>query len=357
MRISCGNALFSFAFPRRDYYNEIIMKTSKILLSIAMFFIAGTLVFAAKVTKVACVGDSITFGYLIPTRTTEAYPIILGQFLGEDFEVRNFGNPGKTAGDYLGQKGRWLGANKEHKDCVDFEADIIISNLGINDTGAWWDAKLFVEGYEKLISDWLGGEKPRKGVKYLMWTELAPDFRGAKGAKAYPGNVFDGYDFPARDNGTAARHKEIHKIIAKIAKKADAIGIDAYTPLHSHPEMYLPDGLHPNAKGARRMAEFTFAALMKNKVVKLRNPAPRIVPAKDGKSVTLKNSAGTAIVLDGGALVCGGAKFVFENSTVIAPEGELVVALGGNADQKDPGFPLVSKTIKNASGIKFVPKK
>lgn len=54
----------------------------------------------AEKTKVACVGDSITFGLGIAQRDQANYPKYLGDLMGDGFEVRNFGNSGKTCGDY-----------------------------------------------------------------------------------------------------------------------------------------------------------------------------------------------------------------------------------------------------------------
>lgn len=310
-------------------------------------------------TKVACIGDSITFGYLIPTRSADNYPARLGGLLGDKFEVRNFGNPGKTCGDYPSQKNRrrWLGDNVEHKNGTEWQADVYICNLGINDTGAWWDEKLFVSGYEKLIEDWVGG---RKNVSLLMWTKLAPDFRGPIGKSAFPGNVFTPeFSFPLQDNGSAKNRPTAEKLLAKIAKKYGAYGIDAYSPLAPHPDFYLPDGLHPNALGAKRLAEITFAALVKADLpnVKIPQSKPQLVPAKDGKSIVLKNKSDVAILLDGAALRSGNVTFVFENATVIPPRGEISVALAGTQEQKDPAKPLVSSRIKKATGIKYVPAK
>ena len=42
--------------------------------------------------KVACVGNSVTFGYNLPDRATQAYPVRLQQMLGERYEVKNFGH-------------------------------------------------------------------------------------------------------------------------------------------------------------------------------------------------------------------------------------------------------------------------
>src|ERR1019366_2422176 len=42
---------------------------------------------AADVVRVACVGDSITFGYGLQ----QSYPATLGHWLGTNYDVRNFG--------------------------------------------------------------------------------------------------------------------------------------------------------------------------------------------------------------------------------------------------------------------------
>lgn len=338
-------------------FNLIASFPRKLLPALA-FAVGMSSALWAEPTKVACVGDSITFGYLIPQRESVHYPKVLGEFLGKDFEVRNFGNPGKTCGDYPGEKGRkrWYGDNVEHKNATEWQADIYICNLGINDTGAWWNPKLFSEGYERLIKDWRGN---RKDVPVFIWTQLAPDFRGPDGKATFPGNVFKPqFAFPQRDNGSSEKRPLAQKLLEKLAKTEKLHGFDAYTPLCAHPEMMLPDGLHPNAAGAQRIAEFTFAKLATTKLpgVKIKNPQPKLVPAKDKSTIVLKNPHDTAILLDGASLRGNGAAvFVFENATVIAPGKEITVTLGGEKDQLDPAFPLVSSKIKSANGVKFVP--
>ncbi|HEX6984910.1 MAG TPA: GDSL-type esterase/lipase family protein, partial [Planctomycetaceae bacterium] len=46
--------------------------------------------------RVACVGDSITFGSGVEERERNSYPAVLGRLLGERYEVRNFGVSGAT---------------------------------------------------------------------------------------------------------------------------------------------------------------------------------------------------------------------------------------------------------------------
>lgn len=51
---------------------------------------------AQKRIKVACVGNSITYGYTLPNPATDSYPSQLQQLLGDTYEVGNFGKSGAT---------------------------------------------------------------------------------------------------------------------------------------------------------------------------------------------------------------------------------------------------------------------
>jgi sialate O-acetylesterase len=41
--------------------------------------------------KVACIGNSITYGSGLPSRLTNCYPAQLDQMLGGNYDVRNYG--------------------------------------------------------------------------------------------------------------------------------------------------------------------------------------------------------------------------------------------------------------------------
>ena len=91
----------------------------------ALAFSADPAAFAQARTKVACVGDSITFGLGLADRALEAYPARLQALLDERFpgryEVRNFGSSGR--GIYLdsmrGREKRGFRWMKEHKAAVE----------------------------------------------------------------------------------------------------------------------------------------------------------------------------------------------------------------------------------------------
>ena len=80
--------------------------------------------------KVACVGNSITFGATIPNRESNSYPAQLQAWLGEGYEVRNFGYSGSTVirrGDYQ------YAASEAHSRSLEFQPDIVVMKLGTND--------------------------------------------------------------------------------------------------------------------------------------------------------------------------------------------------------------------------------
>lgn len=143
----------------------------------------------ASPAKVACVGDSITFGSGLKPGEAR-YPQVLATLMGPDFDVRGFGNPGKTAGDYPGQAGRWYGSTREHKQALDFKADIYICNLGINDTGRWWNPELFSKGYEALLQAW---KNANPKARFFAWGLLGPDYRGPLNKRHSPATAIRTY--------------------------------------------------------------------------------------------------------------------------------------------------------------------
>ncbi|NLC50186.1 MAG: hypothetical protein GX762_07460, partial [Bacteroidales bacterium] len=86
---------------------------------------------ATNPIKVACVGNSVTYGAGIAERERMSYPAQLQQMLGDDYQVENFGHSGAT----LLKKGHNPYWNlKELEEAVAFDPEIVIIHLGLNDT-------------------------------------------------------------------------------------------------------------------------------------------------------------------------------------------------------------------------------
>ncbi len=85
---------------------------------------------AAKI-KVACVGDSITFGSGIADRENASYPAQLQKLLGEGFEVKNFGVSGRTM--ISKSPSAWTNT-QQYKDALAYQPDVVLIKLGTNDS-------------------------------------------------------------------------------------------------------------------------------------------------------------------------------------------------------------------------------
>ena len=81
--------------------------------------------------KIACVGNSITYGSTIVNREKNAYPRQLQAMLGKEYEIRNFGVSGTT----LLKNGNHPYWNTlEYEDAKNFAPDILFVKLGTNDS-------------------------------------------------------------------------------------------------------------------------------------------------------------------------------------------------------------------------------
>ena len=207
----------------------------------------------AAALKVACIGDSITYGFGLPEREANCYPrqlqLLLDDKFPGGFEVRNFGNSGR--GIYLdsmrGREKRGYRWMKEHDVSVAWKPDIVICNLGINDCGEYIKEYSggrtrgqFVRDYMQLLGDY---RKANPKVRIYMWTKLSPL---AEGQKFY-------------------RSPEpflMQADLEKVAGSMKAVGLDMQEPLRDSMDSVLAvDKIHPNADGAKIIAETTFRAL------------------------------------------------------------------------------------------------
>lgn len=195
--------------------------------------------------RVACIGNSVTYGWGVKARETSAYPSQLQQLLGTGYIVRNFGHSGAT----VVKKGH----NPYYKseaftDMLTFRPDIAVIHLGLNDTDprnfpGYRDA--FIPDYNWLIDTI---KKINPNVKIYVCS-LTPIFTGHSRFLS----------------STADWYQELQEKIRTIAATNQLSVIDLREALHNRPDLF-PDAatLHPNETGAAVIAQTVYQYLTGN---------------------------------------------------------------------------------------------
>ena len=218
------------------------MNSLKRICILVLFLIISVGSYAGKI-KVACIGNSVTYGYLLPEREINAYPFQLQKMLGDEYMVGNFGKSGATL---LNKGHRPYTQQQEYKDAIAFGGDIAIIHLGLNDTDPrnWPNySEDFEKDYYALI-DSVKSANPKCKVwicKMTPITDKHPRFR----------------------SGTRDWYRQIQSRIEDIAKRKGVGLIDLQTPLYNLPNL-LPDALHPDTTGAKIIAETVYSAITGN---------------------------------------------------------------------------------------------
>ena len=194
----------------------------------------------AQKIKVACVGNSVTYGYGIKNRETNCYPAQLQQMLGDAYEVENFGHSGATL---LNKGYRPYTQQEAYQKALRFAGDYVIIHLGLNDTDprAWPNYRDdFVRDYLSLIESFRKAN-PRCKVWVCRMTPISHRHSRFK-------------------SGTRDWYWMEQALIEEIARIAGATLIDLQEGLYDRPDL-LPDALHPNAEGAGILARTVYGAL------------------------------------------------------------------------------------------------
>ena len=172
----------------------------------------------AQPIRVACVGNSITYGTGIEDRARDSYPSQLQRMLGDKYVVGNFGKPGATL---LYHGHRPYVVQKEFKEALAFKGDIAVIHLGINDTDPrnWPNYRdEFVKDYLSIM-DSLRAANPK--VRFIL-------------ARMTP--IADRH--PRFISGTKQWHGEIQTAIETVARLSGAELIDFHEPLYPYPTSF-----------------------------------------------------------------------------------------------------------------------
>jgi lysophospholipase L1-like esterase len=190
--------------------------------------------------KVACIGNSITYGYGLSSPSTQSYPSKLQDLLGNGYIVSNFGVSSRTMLKN-GNKPYWIEAAYTQAKAIN--PDIVIIMLGTNDS--------------KLNTNWT----PYKNEFYDDYVDMINSFRTLTSQpEVYICLVPPAYKEIWEISDITIKN-EVNPKIKQVAIDEGISLIDMYNYMSNKSSMFLSDGIHPNSTGASEIAYYIFQIL------------------------------------------------------------------------------------------------
>ena len=193
---------------------------------------------------IACVGDSVTYGCTLPLFFLRRYPAVLQRLIGSDAQIAAFAVNDRTLQDTGNKPFRKERAFRQSKE---FRPDTVVILLGTNDSkdSNWISAEAFRRQYAELIAAYRAlSPAPR-----IVICTPPCAFK--------PINRF----FYITNDARLDRVPEIAEAVKTVAAENGAELVDLYALTQGKRELFGPDGLHPNAAGAKRIAEAVLRTL------------------------------------------------------------------------------------------------
>ncbi len=210
------------------------MKKLKTFSSLLFALLLWSESFADQVVRIACIGNSITYGSNISDREKNCYPSQLQEYLGKHYEVRNFGVSGCTA---LTKGDRPYIRTTAYQASLDFKPDIVLIKLGTNDSKPrnWKYNAEFATDYQALVDSY---RNQHPGPRIILLTPIRCFLPVGSEINAQ----------------IIAQH--IRPQIEKIAYENKLEIINLFNLFGDQWQSHLlPDKLHPSAIGAGIMAQ------------------------------------------------------------------------------------------------------
>lgn len=187
--------------------------------------------------RIACIGDSITFGAGVAGRKSKTWEFYLNGLLGEKYQVINYGISGRTLldeGDFPYKTEKFYGISRE---CG---AETFLIMLGTNDSKPYnWNR----ERYERELAD-LAKEysELENSPRVILMTppQCYADPKIGKVAFDISAEIID---------------EQIVPIVKKTAADSGLQVIDLHE-LTQHHEDWFSDGVHPNELGNLKIAMY-----------------------------------------------------------------------------------------------------
>ena len=213
--------------------NKNTSKKRKTISFIGILFLISVAIQAQpKSIKIACIGNSITFGAGIKNQLKDSYPTVLGRMLGKEYIVQNFGRSGATL-LRNGNSPYWK--TTQYQNAKEFNPDIVVIKLGSNDS---------------------------KPVNKPFWSEFQNDLSNMVDSfRLLPSHpkIYLCFPVPAIGKGNfgitdSVLLQVIIPQIKTVAKLKNTGLIDLHKVLENKDSL-IPDRVHPNEAGAVLIAK------------------------------------------------------------------------------------------------------
>ena len=193
---------------------------------------------AAQIIKVACVGDSITYGYGLMNEMS--YPFKLGTYLGSNYEVTNFGEGSATM--LSSGKKPYIGLDI-YQQSLQYDCDIVVIMLGTNDGKEfnWEGSDPKINKFKSDLSDLIDTYRalPTHPTVYVMTSPT----------------VFENGSYAI----VPSRVAEISGLQKEVAAEKGCPVIDMHTLTADQKDKFRDDYVHPEESGydfiAQKVAE------------------------------------------------------------------------------------------------------
>lgn len=236
-------------------------QSSSLLLrfTFVIFCLLSPFAVKAQNVRIACIGNSITFGARLDNPDIESYPAVLAQMLKANdylnYEIKNFGIGGATILRF-GTPNLWRLLDS----LPAFVPDIVVIKAGTNETVGkprlnWEHIDEFEKDYSEYIAEI---RKVNPNCKVIICSPLDMVIQTEE---LSPERITD-------LTGRRPRILELRKRIKKIANTENTYFLDLTSPFKGKANlMTKKDGVHPNKDGYQYLASLVYDYLVKRKIV------------------------------------------------------------------------------------------
>ena len=191
--------------------------------------------------KVACVGDSITYGHGTTNWPNNTYPAVLQGLLGEKYHVNNYGVSSFAIQVNADRSYRTL---EHYEQSLAYDADFVVFMMGSNDSKLvnWVDEATFEADLLSLL-------KSYGDARIILCTPAAAFFLEGQTEGVTNHNI------------QPLVVERIAAVCRQVAAEEGYTLLDIHTLTQNHPEWFEADGVHPSNEGAAAIAQEVYRIL------------------------------------------------------------------------------------------------